>query len=414
MPLRHVIDLDSNATTPLDPRVLEAMQPLLLRGGNPESRHALGRAARMAWDDAREAIAANLGAHPDQLLLTSGGTEANNMAIYGLIDESTRLRSSPEEWSRPSVALVSGIEHPAVAEPLERLEKQGRLRREFGPVRPDGTIDTAWWLDRIAAEKPVDLVVAMLANNETGAVNEVDTLAKAAAARRIPTHTDAVQAVGRMGVNFSSLGVTTLAAGSHKMHGPPGIGILLIRKGQKIAPMFHGGGQQMGLRPGTPAVALAVGLAEAMRLWEEERNQRTETWRALGETLVGSLRARLADTPVRVVVHGPEEPERRLPQTYNLLFDHPAIEGELLLMRLDLAGLAASLGSACASGSTKASPTLSAMGLEARQAKSSIRLSFSAFTTTEQITRAVEIMETIVRDLISTAGTEDDWPELGR
>ncbi len=217
-----------------------------------------------------------------------------------------------------------------------------------------------------------------------------------------------------MGVNFSALGVTTLAAGSHKMHGPPGIGILLIRKGQKIAPIFHGGGQQMGLRPGTPAVALAVGLAEAMRLWEEERNQRTETWRALGETLVGSLRARLADTPVRVVVHGPEEPERRLPQTYNLLFDHPAIEGELLLMRLDLAGLAASLGSACASGSTKASPTLSSMGLDPRQAKSSIRLSFSAFTTADQIARAVEIMETIVRDLISTAGTEDEWPEFGR
>lgn len=415
MPLRHVIDLDANATTPMDPRVLEAMRPHFLRGGNPESRHALGRAARLAWDEAREAIAARLGAHPDELVLTSGGTEANNMAILGLTGESARLRGiSAESPRRPSAVLVSGIEHPAVAEPLEWLEKQGLLRREWGPVGPDGAIDADWWLNRIETGEPLDLVVAMLANNETGAISDVAPLAKAAAARGIAMHTDAVQAVGRLGVDFRALGVTTLAAGSHKMHGPPGIGLLLIRKGHHVAPMLRGGGQQLGLRPGTPAVALAAGLAEALRLWDDEKDERTANWRALGETLVGTLRARLAGTPARVVLHGPDEPQRRLPQTFNLLFDHQAIEGELLLIRLDLAGLAVSLGSACASGSTKPSPTLSAMQLGPRQAKSSIRISFSAFTTAEQVARAIDILESIVRDLITTHETEETWPEFGQ
>jgi len=412
MPLRNVIDLDANATTAIDPRVLEAMRPHLLIGGNPESRHSLGRAARNAWDDSRESIAAILGAHVDELVLTSGGTESNNMAIFGLIDESTRLRSSPEERSRPSVVLVSGIEHPAVAEPLILLEKQGRIRREIGPVQPDGIIDTEWWLKRIAADEPLDLVTLMLANNETGAIQDVTTIARAVAERHIVMHTDAVQAVGRMDVDFHALGVTTLAAGSHKMHGPPGIGILLIRKGRKIAPIFHGGGQQLGLRPGTSAVALAVGLAEALRLWESEKITRTAQWRAMGQMLIESLRQNLGDIPIHVIENGPAEPQNRLPQTWNLYFDHPSVEGELLLMRLDLAGLAASLGSACASGSTKASPALSAMGMDTRQAKSSIRLSFSALTTTDHIARAVDIIVSIVRDL-TCASTTDPWPEFG-
>jgi cysteine desulfurase len=410
MPLRHVIDLDANATTPIDPRVLEAMRPHLLIGGNPESRHSLGRSARQVWDDAREAIAAMLGAHADELVLTSGGTESNNMALYGLINESTRLRSSPEEWSRPTRVLVSGIEHPAVAEPLALLEKQGRVLREFGPIRPDGTADIDCWLDRIAADEPLDLVVLMLANNETGAIQDVATVARAVAARHIVMHTDAVQAVGRMDVDFSALGVTTLAAGSHKMHGPPGIGILLIRRGQRIAPMFQGGGQQLGMRPGTPAVALAVGLAEAMRLWETEKADRIRQWQSLGSLMTDTLRAKLEGTPVPVIVNGPEDPAKRLPQTLSLFFDHPAIEGELLLMRLDLAGLAVSLGSACASGSTKASPALEAMGLNTRRSKSSIRISFSAFTTPEKVARSADLLASILLELI--APPADDWPEF--
>lgn len=410
MPLRNVIDLDANATTPIDPRVLEAMRPRMLEGGNPESRHALGRAARNAWDESRESIAAILGAHVDELVLTSGGTESNNMALFGLIDASARLRSSPEERSRPTVVLVSGLEHPAVAEPLLLLEKQGRLRREIGPVRSDGTVDTDWWLRRISADEPLDLVTLMLANNETGAMQDVPTLALAAAGRRIAFHTDAVQAVGRTDVDFGGLHVTTLAAGSHKMHGPPGIGILLIRRGQRVAPVFWGGGQQLGQRPGTPAVALAVGLAEALRLWQAESAERIARWRNLSDCLVNRLRTNLADTPVNMIVNGPEDPAGRLPQTVSLFFDHPEIDGELLLMRLDLAGLAVSLGSACASGSTKASPALTAMGLDPRRAKSSIRISFSAFTTLEQVMRAAEVLQQVVRD--SIAVPDSAWPPL--
>jgi len=239
-----------------------------------------------------------------------------------------------------------------------------------------------------------------------------DAIARAVAERHIVMHTDAVQAVGRMDVDFHALGVTTLDAGSHKMHGPPGIGILLIRKGRKIAPIFHGGGQQLGLRPGTSAVALAVGLAEALRLWESEKITRTAQWRAMGQMLIESLRQNLGDIPIHVIENGPAEPQNRLPQTWNLYFDRRMVEGELLLKRLDLAGLAASLGSACASGSTKASPALSAMGMDTRQAKSSIRLSFSALTTTDHIARAVDIIVSIVRDL-TCASTTDPWPEFG-
>jgi cysteine desulfurase len=392
-----VIDLDANATTGIDPRVLEAMKPHLLAGGNPESRHGLGRLARKSWDESREAIASILGAHPDELILTSGGTESNNLALFGLV---RKLRTATGNHV-PVRTLVSEIEHPAVALTLIAMENDGLVLREIGPVLNEGRADTSTWTQRIGAEAGPELVTLMLANNETGAVQPIRELAAAAVAKGVLFHTDAVQAVGRTDVNFRELGVATLAAGSHKMHGPPGIGILLVRKDIRIAPTLFGGSQQKGIRPGTPPVGLAVGLAEALRLWHAERTERKSRWLKFGAMLCDGLRERLADTQARIVGNGPANAGDRLPQTVNLWIDHPSIEGEVLLMRLDLAGLAVSLGSACSSGSTKPSPVLLAMGLGPKRSKSSIRFSFSAFTTSEDIAQAIAILVTVIRDLTS-------------
>lgn len=395
--LKKIIDLDANATTPMDPRVLEAMRPHLLAGGNPESRHQLGRQARRAWDDARERIAAVLGAHVDELVLTSGGTESNNAAINGL----WRKFGANGSGSGPGRVLSSAIEHPAVAEPLEMMQRNGMITLERLPVGHEGVCDAADFKRTIEkGPKPV-FVTLMLANNETGAIQPVGELAEICAGQGIAFHTDAVQAVGRIDVDFKSLGVTTLAAGSHKMHGPPGIGILLVKKGLALEPLMIGGGQQKGRRAGTPPVALAVGLAEALSLFEQEKDARNESWDHLRNLMLGELQLHLALTNVRIKTNGPEDAGKRLPQTLSIWFEHPGYMGELALMKLDIAGVAASLGSACASGSMRPSPVLLAMGLGEERAKGSIRVSFPANATGDEVKEAAKIMADIVMELTS-------------
>lgn len=404
-----MIDLDANATTPMDPRVLEAMSPHLLAGGNPESRHSLGRRARLAWDNAREQLAALLGAHADELTLTSGGTEANNTALLGLLKPLIEKRRRQEPHAPPAEVVASSIEHPAVGEWLKQLEKKGDIRLTHLPVSADGIADPQAWLDAFSQAQPPVLAALMLANNETGAIQPVAELAENAARRGILFHTDAVQAVGRVDMNFHQLGVTTLAAGSHKMHGPPGVGLLLVRRGHRLEPLMHGGGQQRGLRPGTPAVALAVGLARAMELWHVEKAERTARWQAMQNQFLGELKQNLADSPISIVPNMPADPAQRLPQTLNLWLDHPQIQGDLLLMQLDLAGLAVSLGSACASGSTRPSPVLLAMGCSEARARSSVRLSFSAHTTPDEISTAARTLAEIARNLVVDT---DELPEI--
>lgn len=405
-----MIDLDANATTPIDPRVLAAMSPHLLAGGNPESRHGLGRQARRAWDDAREQVAALLGAHADELTFTSGGTEANNAALLGLLQPffEKQVHQSSSATKPPEV-LISTIEHPAVGELLKYLEKKSKIRLSTRPVTTEGTACIEAWAEAFSAEQPPALATLMLANNETGALQPVSELAELAAQRGILFHTDAVQAVGRVDVNFHELGVTSLAAGSHKMHGPPGIGVLLVRRGHRPEPLMHGGGQQRGLRPGTPAVALAVGLAEALEIWNREKAERTSRWKQMQEQFLAQLQHHLAGSLISIVWNAPADPARRLPQTVNLWLDHPRIQGDLLLMQLDLAGLAVSLGSACASGSTKPSPVLMAMGCSESRARSSIRASFSAMTTVDEISIAARTLAEIALNLVADT---DDVPEI--
>jgi cysteine desulfurase len=232
----------------------------------------------------------------------------------------------------------------------------------------------------------------MLANNETGALQPVARLAALVGARGVPVHTDAVQAVGRIPVDFHALGVATLAASAHKFHGPVGVGILLVHSGVRLGSRLFGGGQQQGRRPGTVAVPLAVGFAHALERWRDAAESRAARWRTLRDRLESGLMSALG--PERVIRNGPRDEALRLPQTLNVGF--PGLDGDALLMQLDLAGVAASLGSACASGSTRPSPTLVAMRVPDDRLRSSVRFSLGATTTEADIEAALARIVSVV------------------
>jgi cysteine desulfurase len=366
------IYLDHNATTPLDPEVLEAMRPYFLMAGNADSRHTPGRQARRAWEEAKEGVARILGAEPGEVIFTSGGTEANNLAVFGLVGN----------HQVPGHVVSSPIEHPAVAEAVARLEVE-KFHVDRPYVNAEGLADA----ELMAAQfnEQTRLATLMLANNETGAIQPVQQLAGLALLRGIPVHTDAVQAVGRIPVNFHTLGVTSLAASAHKFHGPLGVGLLLVRKGFKIRSWLVGGGQQQGRRPGTVPVPLIVGMAKALEQWQARAEARVTRWRALRDRLEMGLTAALGAD--RVVRNGPAESALRLPQTANLGFTD--LDGDALLMQLDLADIAVSLGSACASGATRLSPTLVAMRVPENRLRSSVRFSLGASTTDAEIEDAI-------------------------
>jgi len=358
------------------------MRPYFLTAGNADSRHAAGRQARRAWEEAKETVARILGAEPGEVIFTSGGTEANNLAVFGLAGI----------HQVPGHVVSSPIEHPAVAEAVARLEVE-KFRVDRPPVNAEGLADA----ELMAAEftERTRLATLMLANNETGAIQPVQRLAGLALVQGIPVHTDAVQAVGRIPVNFHALGVTSLAASAHKFHGPLGIGLLLVRKGFRLRSWLVGGGQQQGRRPGTMAVPLAVGLVVALERWHAGAETRMARWLALRDRLETGLIAALGVD--RVIRNGPADLALRLPQTVNLGF--VGLDGDALLMQLDLAGIAVSLGSACASGSTRLSPTLVAMRVPGDRLRSSVRFSLGASTTEtdieEAICRIVKVVERI-------------------
>lgn len=352
------IDLDHNATTPLRAGVWDAM-----RGapeGNPSSAHATGRKARVALEDARETVAALLGARPDEVTFTSGATEANNLAIFGL---------------RPTLVQASHLEHPCVIEPLRHLEARG-TPVEWLPVDERSLIK---FTPREGA-----LVCAMLANHETGALQPVRAIAQA-----LPPgarlHCDAAQAVGKVLVNFRDLGATTLTASAHKFGGPKGIGVLLVKAGTELAPLTFGGHQQKGRRPGTEPVALAVGMARALELAVADR---AESHTKL-ETLRSRLWAFLERTSAPVVLNGPEIGAADVvPTTLNVSF--LGCRADVLLMALDLAGVACSTGSACSSGSLLPSPVLRAMDVSDDRLRSALRFSFNPVQSAAEVDEAAE------------------------
>jgi cysteine desulfurase len=371
-----LIYLDNNATTPLLPAVWDAMRPFLTDVyGNPASAHQAGRRARRALEDARERVADLLGARPDEVLFTSGATEANNLALFGLAGDP------------PGHVLASPVEHPSVVEPLRQLEQRG-FRVDWLPVDAVGVVRAAVVPERLRPD--TRLVAVMLANHETGAVQPVRDVAEAVRGRAA-CHCDAVQAVGKLPVRFDDLGVSTLALSAHKFHGPKGVGALLVRRGVKLPPLLHGGHQQRGRRPGTEAVALAVGLAAALEAARREHDARRERVLRLRRRFLERLRAGAAP----VVLNGPEA--GGVPHTLNLSF--PGCRAEALLMNLDLAGVCCSTGSACSSGSLLPSPVLQAMGVPDEVLRSAMRFSLSPLLEEAEVDEAARRVVTVVERL---------------
>jgi cysteine desulfurase len=358
-----IINLDNNATTPLLPEVWEAMRPFMLTdAGNAASSHALGRRARRALEDARETVAQLLDASADEILFTSGATEANNLAIFGLAG------------AVPGTIVSSAIEHPCVTEPVQQLAKRGFAHRPL-PVTRRGTVEP------FPDNWPSDtrLACLMLANHETGAiqpVGELATLLDGAA----PFHCDAAAAAGKMPISFRKLGVTSLTVTAHKFHGPKGIGALLLSKHAKLQPLFFGGHQQHAQRPGTEPVALAVGLAAALKSAVHQMETHRRHCLALRHRFLQLLRAGAEP----VVLNGPEE--GGLAHTLNLSF--PGCAADVMLMNLDLAAVACATGSACSSGSLLPSPVLQAMGVPGGVLRSALRFSLSGLTTAAEIDEA--------------------------
>jgi cysteine desulfurase len=369
------IYLDNNATTPLLPAVWEAMRPYFTDVfGNPASAHSAGRRARRALEDARETIAAHLGAEAEEVIFTSGATEANNLALLGLCGEP------------PGHLLASPIEHPSVAEPLRQLSASG-FSFETLSVDAHGRVHASSLAERL--RPATRLVAVMLANHETGTIQPIRALTETLAGRA-RFHCDATQAVGKVAVHFHDLGVDTLALSAHKFHGPKGIGALLLRRGVTLRPRTWGGHQQRGRRPGTEPVALAVGFACALDHACREMNARLAHVRRLRERFLAQLTAHAAP----FVLNSPED---GLPHTINVSF--PGVKADLLLMNLDLAGVACSTGSACSSGSLLPSPVLRAMGVADPLLHSAMRFSLSSLLTMEDIEEAARRIAAVVSRL---------------
>jgi cysteine desulfurase len=374
----RAIYLDSNATTPLLPAVIEAMEPhLTTHFGNPASSHAAGRRARKALEDARECVAGLLGATPDEVIFTSGGTEANNLAIFGLCG------------SPPAQLLTSPIEHPSVSEPIGRLAERGFTVYKAS-VNPEGIVRA------LEPHSQARLAAMMLANNETGAVQPIEKLANQIGGDTL-FHCDAVQAVGKIPVDFRALGVTSLSLSAHKFHGPQGVGALLLRRGSKLQPLCYGGHQQQGRRPGTEPVALAVGLAAALAMAHQQLESRHQQVVKLRNRFLGFLEEQAAP----VVLNGPVS--GGLPHTLNISF--PGCQADSLLMNLDLAGVPCSTGSACSSGSLLPSPVLQAMGLPDELLRSAMRFSLNFTLNEEDIDEAGQRIVAIVQRLRRHVGT---------
>lgn len=353
---------DHNATTALDTRVLEVMLPYLRsQPGNPTSRHSGGRAARHAVEQAREQVAAAVGAHPTQVTFTSGGTEADNLALKGIAATHT-----------PSQIAVSAIEHPAVLKPVQALLGRGWKVAKIG-VHATGQVDLQQLTQ--ALQQKTALVSVMAANNETGVLQEIAAIAELAKRHGSLAHTDAVQALGKIPLDFNALGVNAMSVSAHKINGPQGAGALILDKRVDIQPLQDGGGQEKGLRSGTENIAAIVGFGLACELATRELAQHAETFSGLRAQLELGLAG------LGAVIFGNNV--KRLPNTS--FFAFPNIEGETLVMALDRKGFAVASGSACSSDSLEPSHVLMAMGVAADIARGAVRVSLGRGNSTTQV-----------------------------
>jgi cysteine desulfurase len=365
------IYLDYNATTPIDPRVAKAMKPFLSDGfGNPSSTHAEGRKAKSALEKARGEAAGCLGCRPSEVVLTSGGSESNNLAIRGLV-----------EARGGGHVITSAVEHPAVLEVVLALEIEGRIKLTIVEVDRFGRVDP----EAVAAALRDDtvLVSLMLANNEVGTLQPVEEVASICRERGVTVHTDAAQAVAKVPVDVEDLGVDLLSVAGHKLYAPKGIGALYIRDGLRLEPQIRGAGHESGRRAGTENVLLAVGLGKACELARHEVETEQGKLAGLRDQLAAKLRAGRDD----LVEHG--DPEHRLPNTLSMAFPG-CIADELLESLTD--DMAASAGAACHAGAATVSHVLQAMKVDPEIAAATVRLSVGRFTTEDEIERGAELI----------------------
>ncbi|MFO7952610.1 MAG: cysteine desulfurase NifS [Bacillota bacterium] len=378
MMANRLVYMDHGATTPLREEALEAMMPFLKEQyGNPSSLHAPGRSVRNAVEEAREKTARALGAEPEEIYFTSGGTEANNIA----------LRGAAKKHSGGGHIITSGIEHHAVLDVCKDLEQEG-YEVTFLPVDRYGRIEPG--AVKEAIKENTFMISIMAANNEIGTTQPIQKIGELAKEKGVLFHTDAVQVVGQLPVNLGELNADFLTLSAHKFNGPKGIGALYMRKGTKIDPLYHGGGQERKLRPGTENVPGIIGLGRALELSTEEIPDKKKHLGSLRDRLINGL-LDIGD----VILNG--HPVERLPGNVNVSFHY--IEGESVLLSLDMEGIAASSGSACSSGSLEPSHVLSAIGLDQSVAHGSIRFSLGRGNTEEDIDMVLEKAPPIVERL---------------
>ncbi|MGR6965670.1 cysteine desulfurase family protein [Geodermatophilus sp. URMC 61] len=386
----EAVYLDHAATTPVLPAVLAAMTEQLSRVGNASSLHASGRAARRVAEQSRERLAEALGARPSEVLFTGGGTESDNLAVKGL------FWARRDADSRCRRIVVSPAEHHAVLDSVEWLAKQDGADVTWLPVEPTGRITPEALRAALGTGADVALVSVMWANNEIGTVSDLAALAEVAHDAGVPLHTDAVQAVGQVPVDFAASGVDALTMTGHKLGGPMGAGVLLLRREAECTPLLHGGGQERDVRSGTLDVAAIVGLQVATTLAVAEREERAARLSVLRDRLVAGVAAQVPDAQLNgaplddVVAGGPG----RLPGNAHLSF--PGAEGDALLMLLDARGVECSTGSACSAGVARPSHVLLATGADPDRARSSLRFSLGHTSTDADVDAVLDVIGPVV------------------
>ncbi len=375
--------LDHSASTPVDPRVLEAMMPYF--GdiyGNPTSAHRYGRAAERAIEDARETVSAVLNCQPNEIVFTSGGSESDNLAIRGA---AWRAR----QHNTPARLITSPVEHSAVANTVTQLSDMMGFESVIVPVDRFGLVDTAAF--RQACEQGGAIASIIYANNELGSINDLPALAAIAKSHDLLFHTDAVQAGGQLSLDVNELGVDMLSLSAHKFYGPKGVGILYVRRGVALASAQTGGSHESGRRAGTYNTPFIVGLARALELAHQENAERLTHFRLMRDRLIIGVLARISEASLS------GRPEQRLPSHASFVFD--GVDANALLMHLDMNGIAASSGSACLTGNPEPSDILLAAGYTADQARSGLRLSVGTHTSAADIDYTVDVLVDVVEKL---------------
>lgn len=388
--------LDHAATTPMHPAAVEAMTSVLTTVGNASSLHTSGRAARRRMEEARETLAHLLGARPSEVIFTAGGTESDNLAIKGIFW--ARRDADP----RRRRIVTAPVEHHAVLDAVEWLAEHEGAEVSWLPVDADGAVAPEDLRAVLAAHDDVALVSVMWANNEVGTISPIADLAAVAAELDVPIHSDAIQAVGHIPVDFAASGLSAMSVAAHKFGGPTGVGALVLRRDTACVPVLHGGGQERDVRSGTPDVAASVAMAAAAKVAVEALAENIARVSALRDRLIAGVQAGIED----VDVNGAEG-DNRLPG--NAHFTFRGCEGDALLMLLDAKGVECSTGSACTAGVAQPSHVLLAMGADPAAARGSLRLSLGHTSTDADVDAALEVLPAAVQRAreaaLASAGT---------